>query len=122
MLFSFIVPPFFLLLSFALPPYQSRCKVGAKSVKARFYSEVSSSLVGRIIGGNFSPNIWRFHGNCVSLHPDSTKRKEIIMLREPIIIKNPSAKALELIERMKENKRQAMENMRKNRDLAILIK
>ena len=44
------------------------------------------------------------------------------MLREPIIIKNPSAKALELIERMKENKRQAMENMRKNRDLAILIK
>ena len=44
------------------------------------------------------------------------------MLREPIIIKNPSAKALELIVRMKESKRQAMENMRKNRDLAILIK
>lgn len=66
--------------------------------------------------------ILHYPGNCVSLHRDNTKRKEIIMLREPIIIKNPSPKALEMIERMKEDKRQAMENMRKNRDLAILIK
>ena len=44
------------------------------------------------------------------------------MLREPIIIENPSLKTLELIERMKEDKRQIRENMRKNRDLAIEIK
>jgi hypothetical protein len=56
------------------------------------------------------------------LHPDNTKRKEMIMLREPIIIENPSLKTLELIERMKEDKRQIRENMRKNRDLAIEIK
>jgi hypothetical protein len=33
------------------------------------------------------------------------KRKKIIMIREPIIIDNPSPKALEVIERMKEDKR-----------------
>ena len=44
------------------------------------------------------------------------------MLREPIIIENPSLKTLELIVRMKEDKRQIRENMRKNRDLAIEIK
>ena len=32
------------------------------------------------------------------------KRKKIIMIREPIIIDNPSPKALEVIERMKEDK------------------
>jgi hypothetical protein len=44
------------------------------------------------------------------------------MLREPIIIENPSPEALELLERMKEDKRQIRENMRKNRELAIEIK
>ena len=66
--------------------------------------------------------ILRYHENCVSLHPDNTKRKEIIMLREPIIIKNPSPKALEMIERMKEDKRRIRETMRKNREWAIQIR
>ena len=32
-------PPFLLRSSFALPPYQSRCKLGAKSVRERSYIE-----------------------------------------------------------------------------------
>ena len=39
-------------LPFALPPYQSRCKVGGKSVKERYTTRVSSSLVRRNIGGS----------------------------------------------------------------------
>ena len=40
-------PPLFFRCSFALPPYQSRCKLGAKSVKRRFKSGGSPSLVRR---------------------------------------------------------------------------
>ena len=42
-----VLPPMHLPCTFAHPPYQSRCKVGAKSVKKRFYSEGSSSLIRR---------------------------------------------------------------------------
>jgi hypothetical protein len=62
-----------------------------------------------------------FPGNCVSLHPDNTKRKEIIMLREPIIIENPSAGTLKIIEILKENKRNLIKQMHEQRDLAIDI-
>ena len=65
--------------------------------------------------------ILRYHGNCVSLHPDNTKRKEIIMLREPIIIENPSAGTLKIIEILKENKRNLIKQMHEQRDLAIDI-
>ena len=44
------------------------------------------------------------------------------MIREPIIIDNPSPKALEVIERMKEDKRRIRETMRKNREWAIQIR
>ena len=59
--------------------------------------------------------------SCVSLHPDNTKRKEIIMLREPIIIENPSAGTLKIIEILKENKRNLIKQMHEQRDLAIDI-
>ena len=87
--------------------------------------------------------ILHYPGNCVSLHPDNTKkkmfirnhqislsgchyrinadskRKKIIMIREPIIIDNPSPKALEVIERMKEDKRRDVHS-RKHISLARL--
>ena len=87
--------------------------------------------------------ILRYPENCVSLHPDNTKkkmfirnhqislsgchyrinadskRKKIIMIREPIIIDNPSPKALEVIERMKEDKRMDVHS-RKHISLARL--
>ena len=47
------------------------------------------------------------------------KRKKIIMIREPIIIDNPSPKALEVIERMKEDKRRDVHS-RKHISLARL--
>lgn len=47
------------------------------------------------------------------------KRKKIIMIREPIIIDNPSPKALEVIERMKEEKRRDVHS-RKHISLARL--
>ena len=65
--------------------------------------------------------ILHYPGNCVSLHPDNTKRKEIIMLREPIIIENPSAGTLKIIEILKENKRNLIKQMHEQRDLAIDI-
>ena len=95
------------------------------------------------VGGFFQLFILRYHGNCVSLHPDNTKkkmfirnhlislsgchyrinadskRKKIIMIREPIIIDNPSPKALEVIERMKEDKRMDVHS-RKHISLARL--
>ena len=74
------------------------------------------------VGGFFQLFILHYPGNCVSLHRDNPKRKEIIMLREPIIIENPSPKALEMIERMKEDKRRIRETMRKNREWAIQIR
>ena len=61
--------------------------------------------------------ILHYPGNCVSLHPDNTKK--IIMIREPIIIDNPSPKALEVIERMKEDKRRDVHS-RKHISLARL--
>ena len=93
--------------------------------------DVYNSLPHHASGGGvfFQLFILHYPGNCVSLHPDNTKkkmfirnhlislsgchyrinadskRKKIIMIREPIIIDNPSPKALELIERMKEDKR-----------------
>jgi hypothetical protein len=95
------------------------------------------------VGGVFLLFILRYPGNCVSLHPDNTKkkmfirnhlislsgchyrinadskRKKIIMIREPIIIDNPSPKALEVIERMKEDKRRDVHS-RKHISLARL--
>lgn len=72
-----------------------------------------------VVGVFFQLFILRYPGNCVSLHPDNTKRKEIIMIREPIIIDNPSPKALEVIERMKEDKRMDVHS-RKHISLARL--
>ena len=43
------------------------------------------------------------------------------MLREPIIIENPSAGTLKLIEILKENKRNLIKQMHEQRDLAIDI-
>ena len=44
--------------TFALPPYQSRCKVGAKSVKGRFKSVGSASFVRRKSG--ITRGLYRF--------------------------------------------------------------
>ena len=96
-----------------------------------------------VVGAFFQIFILHYPGNCVSLHPDNTKkkmfirnhlislsgchyrinadskRKKIIMIREPIIIDNPSPKALEVIERMKEDKRRDVHS-RKHISLARL--